>query len=216
MRAKVSKPRPPQSAHRATGASLVAVVGVAASFCGILILHGVRSDVDPMSEVMSHYANGSHGRFMSIVFYAFGATALSLGFRLRTAIDRRGITRVFPGLMVLAGASLILAGVFEVDRPLVPTTIEEIIHSNAAVGAFAMLIVAMLLFSVACRDDDRWWSFRWPSTVLAMLAVVAAVGTQLAGRSSGSGLVQRLLAGAVLTWFALTALRLRSKSFAAS
>ena len=69
---------------------------------------------------MSHYANGSHGPVMSVVFYAFGVSALALGFRLRTAIDRRGVTRLVPVLLGLAGLSLIAAGVFEVDRPLAP------------------------------------------------------------------------------------------------
>ena len=50
----------------------------------------MRSDIDPLHDVMSHYANGSDGPVMSIVFYAFGLSALALGFRLRTAIDRRG------------------------------------------------------------------------------------------------------------------------------
>ena len=174
--------RPARPVHRATGASLVAVICVAVTFCGIMVMHAVRSDVDPLHDVMSHYANGSRGPLMSIVFYAFGLSALALGFRLRTAIDRRGITRAFPVLLSLAGASLIAAGVFEVDRPLAPQTIQEVIHSNSAVAAFVMLIVAMLLFSLACWGDDRWWSVRWVSLGLAVTAALAAVGTQLAGR----------------------------------
>jgi len=202
-------------AHRATGASLVAVICVAVTFCGIMLMHAVRSDVDPLRDVMSHYANGSRGPLMSIVFYAFGLSALALGFRLRTAIDRHGITRAFPVLLWLAGASLIAAGVFEVDRPLAPQTIQEVIHSNSAVAAFVMLIVAMLLFSLACWGDDRWWSVRWLSLGLAVTAAAAAVGTQLAGGSGYSGAVQRVLAGAVLAWFLLTATHVRRRSFSA-
>jgi Protein of unknown function (DUF998) len=120
--------------HRATGASLVAVICVAVTFCGIMVMHAVRSDVDPLHDVMSHYANGSRGVVMSIVFYTFGACALALGFRLRTAIDHPGITRAFPVLLALAGLSLIIAGVFEVDRPLAPQTIQEVLHSNSALA----------------------------------------------------------------------------------
>jgi hypothetical protein len=79
-----------------------------------------------------------------------------------------------------------------------------------------MLVVAMLLFSVACRGDERWWSVRWVSLGLAMLATLAAVGTQLAGSSGYSGAVQRVLAGAVLGWFLLTATHVRRRSFRAS
>ena len=125
------------------------------------------------------------------------------------------MTRAFPVLLALAGLALIAAGVFEVDRPLAPTTIQETIHSNAAVAAFVMLIVAMLLFSLACRGDDRWWSVRWVSLGLAVTASLAAVGTQLAARSTWSGAVQRVLAGAVLAWFLLVAVHVRRKAFRA-
>ena len=96
-------------------------------------------------------------------------------------------------LLVLAGLSLIAAGVFEVDRPLAPQTIQEVVHSNAAVAAFVMLIVAMLLFSLACCGDDRWWSVRWVSMGLAVTAAGAAVATQLAARL---GVLRRRAAGA--------------------
>lgn len=207
---------PPRPEHRATGASLVAVVGVAVAFVGVMVMHAVRSDVDPIREVMSHYANGSRGPVMSVVFYAFGAVALALAIRLRTAIDHHGVRRGFPVLLALAGVALIAAGVFEVDRPLAPQTLQETIHSNAAVAAFVMLIVAMLLFSSACWGDDRWWSVRWLSLGLAVAAALAAVGTQLAGGSTWSGAVQRVLAGAVLAWFLLAAVHVRRTAFRTS
>ena len=196
---------PPPPVRRATGASLVAVIGVAVTFVGIMVLHGVRSDVDPLRDVMSHYANGDRGPLMSVVFYAFGLSALALGVRLGTAIDRRGVTHAVPALMVLAGLGLVVAGVFEVDRPDAPGTLQETIHSNAAVAAFVMLIVAMLLFSLACRDDDRWWSLRWVSTGLALTAAASSVAAQVARSSGSSGAMQRLLAGAVLVWFLVVA-----------
>ena len=90
---------------------------------------------------------------------------------------------------------------------------EETIHSNAAVGAFVMTIVAMLLFAAAIRTDARWWSFRWTAAGLAGFAALAAVGTLFAGDGNGSGAIQRLLAGAVLAWFVLTAMHLRRKAF---
>jgi Protein of unknown function (DUF998) len=207
---------PPRPVHRATGASLVAVLGIAVTFIGIMTMHAVRSDVDPLRDVMSHYANGSRGPAMSIVFYAFGVAALALGFRLRTAIDHHGVTSAFPILLGLAGICLIAAGVFEVDRPLTPQTVQEVIHSNSAVAAFVMLIVAMLLFSLACRGDERWWSVRWMSLGLAVTAAVSAIGTQVLVGSSVSGAVQRLLAGAVLLWFLLVTVHVRRRSFGAA
>ena len=71
----------------------------------------------------------------------------------------------------------------------------------------------MLLFSLACRRDARWESVHWLSLALAVTAALAAAGTQVLGGTSVSGAVQRVLAGAVLAWFLLTALHVRRKSF---
>ncbi len=102
---------------------------------------------------------------------------------------------------------------FEIDRPGIPQTIEETIHSNAAVAAFGMLIVAMLLFSLACWGDERWWSVRWASLELAVTGAAAAVATQFSYGTGFSGAVQRMLAGTVLAWVLLTAIHTRRTSF---
>ena len=203
-------------AHRATGASLIALVLVLLCFGAVMLLHALRGEIDPLRQVMSEYANGSHGVIMTVVFYAFGLSSLALAFRLRRAIDLEGITRLFPALLAVAGLCLIASGVFEVERPLVPDSLEEVIHSNASVVAFVLLITSMLLFSYACRSDGRWWSFRWTSTAVALSAAVAAMATPLTAGSGWSGLVQRLLSLTVLVWFLLTALRVRGKRFSST
>jgi hypothetical protein len=199
--------------HRPTGASLISIVLALLCFGGVMLLHVVRGDIEPIRQVMSEYANGSHGRVMTIVFYAFGLCSLALAFRLRRAIKLRGITRPFPVFLLVAGIGLIASGVFEVERPLVPDTLEEIIHSNASVTAFVLLVASMLLFSYACRTDARWWPFRWTSTTLAVAATAAAMATPLSAGTGWSGAVQRLLGLTVLLWLLLTALHVRSKAF---
>jgi len=214
-------PRIPEAAgpsvHRATGASLVAVALVLVAFGAVLLLHVVRGgDVDPLRQVMSEYANGSHGPAMTLTFYALGVSALALGLRLRGAIIRTGVTRLFPWLLALAGVCLIASGVFEVERALVPDTLEEVIHSDASIAAFVLMVTAMLLFSLACRGDDRWWNYRWISLALAVAATAAAAATPLSGGTGWSGAVQRLLGGTVLVWLLFTALHVRGKAFAAA
>ena len=55
---------------------------------GILFLHLVRRDLNPLHDVMSHYANGPDGPLMSIVFHAFGVSAIAMGVRrARASID---------------------------------------------------------------------------------------------------------------------------------
>ena len=203
----------PTREHRATGASLAAIILVSLAFGAVMLLHVLRGEIDPMRRVMSEYANGSHGPIMTVVFYAFGLSSLAMAVRLRRAFESRAVSRLISVLLALAGLGLIASGVFEVERPLVPDTVEEMIHSNATVVAFTLLIAAMLLFSAASRNDARWWTFRWTSTAIAVAAAVAAMATPLTAESGWSGAVQRLLGGTVLLWFLLTAVRVRGKAF---
>ena len=207
------RPRSDRPPHKPTGASLIVLICLGVTAGGIVVLHFVRRDLNPLHDVMSHYANGPDGPLMSIVFYAFGVSAVAMGVRLRSGIDRRGVTRPVPWLLVLAGSSLLVAGVFEVDRPTDPETSGEVIHSNTAVAAFLLLVGAMVLFAIACRHDERWSSMRWSSLGLAVIAAGAAMATQF-GRGTGTaGGMQRLLAGAVLVWLVLVALHVRRASF---
>jgi hypothetical membrane protein len=202
--------------HRPTGASLAAIILAALCFGAVMLLHIVRGEIDPLRRVMSEYANGSHGPIMTVVFYAFGLTSLALAVRLLRAFEHRRTARLISLLLGLAGVSLIASGVFEVERPLIPDTLEEVIHSYASISAFVVLVSAMLLLSHETRRDPRWWTFRWPSTALAIGAAAAAAATPLTTQTNWSGGVQRVLGLTVLLWFLLTALHVRGRVFRAS
>jgi hypothetical protein len=203
----------PPVPYRPTGASLAGLILALVSFGSVMLLHAIRGEIDPIRRVMSEYANGSHGLIMTIVFYSFGLASLAMAVRLRRAITRAGITRPFPLLLALAGVGLIASGVFEVERPLVPDTVEEVIHSNASVVAFMLLITSMFLFSLACRTDPRWSNFRWTSVALTFAGAAAAMATPFSAGTGWSGAVQRILGLSVLLWLTLTALHVRSKAF---
>lgn len=202
--------------HRATGASLIALILALVSFGAVMLLHALRGDIDPVRQVMSEYANGSHGQIMTVVFYACGVSSVALGFRLRRAFDVQWAARLIPWLLALAGAGLVLAGIFEVERPSVPDTVEEVVHSNASVAAFVLLITAMFLLAFVCRTDPRWRSYRWTSTALAVAAAVAATATPFSAQTGWSGAVQRTLGLAATVWLLLTALHVRGKAFRSS
>jgi hypothetical membrane protein len=202
--------------HRPTGASLAAIILAALCFGAVMLLHIVRGEIDPLRRVMSEYANGSHGPIMTVVFYAFGLTSLALAVRLLRAFEHRRTARLISLLLGLAGVSLIASGVFEVERPLIPDSLEEVIHSYASISAFVVLVSAMLLLSHETRRDPRWWTFRWPSTALAIGAAAAAAATPLTTQTNWSGGVQRVLGLTVLLWFLLTALHVRGRVFRAS
>jgi di/tricarboxylate transporter len=189
--------------------SLAAIILVVGSLGAVIALHVVRGDLDPVRRVMSEYANGPAGLVMTAAFYALGLAVLALALRVRSAIVRTRVTRLVPVLLALSGAGFLLAGAFEVEPRLRPDTLREQIHSDAAISAFVLLIVAMLLFSLACREDPRWESFRRTSMSLTLVAVVAAAGSPIADRTPWPGLNQRALGLAVVGWLLLTALRIR-------
>ena len=128
----------PNGTDRSTGVSLAAVVLVSVCFGAMVMLHAMRTDLDPVRQVMSEYANGRFGIVMTAAFYAFGLTCMALALRLGRAMARRRLAVVVRVLLGLGGLGLILAGVFEVERPAVPDTIEEILHSDATLAAFTL------------------------------------------------------------------------------
>ena len=194
---------------RATGLSLAAIVLVLACFGAMVVLHITRTDLDPARQVMSEYANGRFGWFMTIVFYAMGLACVVVAVRLGRAIERRPLSVAVRTLLGLGGLGLILAGVFEVERPAVPDTVEEVIHSDATLTAFTLIITAMLLFAILCRWDPRWRDFRATAMALAIIAAAAGAFSPFAGLTTFSGLAQRVLGLTVVTWLLLCALHIR-------
>jgi hypothetical membrane protein len=195
------------------GTSLTAVILAVAAFGAVVVLHIVRTDLDPVSHVLSEYANGGHGVIMTAVFYGTGLASVALGWRLRSALDWHGATVAAPALLLLAGVSLIAGGVFEVGLPEAPESMAEAIHSYASIGAFVLLVTAMLLLAWACTYDARWRTYRPVATVLAATAAIAAAISPLADRTPWPGVAQRTLGGTVLLWTLLTALRVRANAF---
>jgi hypothetical protein len=199
----------PKGTGRSTGLSLAAILLVTACFAAMVMLHAVRTDLDPVRQVMSEYANGRFGWFMTAAFYAIGLASLVLALRLGRAIVRRAMSVVVRVLLGLGGVGLILAGIFEVERPAVPDTIEEVIHSDATLTAFTLIIAAMLLFAVLCRWDPKWHDFRAAATMLAIVAALAGAFSPFAGQTTWSGLAQRVLGATVVAWLLLCAWHIR-------
>lgn len=195
------------------GASLIAVMSAIACVGGVVVVHAVRPDLDPMRHVLSEYANGSLGVVMTAVFYAAGVACVALGLRLRTALVWHGVAAAVPWLLVLAGVGMTVSGVFEVGLPADPESLAESVHSVGSIGAFVSLLAAMVLFATACGGDPDWRSFRPAAVVLAVVAVAAALASPLADRTPWTGAAQRLLAATVVSWLLLTALRIRSNAF---
>jgi hypothetical protein len=201
-----AKPSRPQ---RVTGLSLVAIISLAFAFVAVVGLHLLRTDLSPVQEVMSGYANGRPGNLMTLAFYALGVGSIAVGFRLRNSTTRTWVPRMVSGAVVLAGAGLIFAGIFEVERPGIPDTVEESVHSYGALVGFVLIVAAMVLFVFVCATDARWRQLLVPCLILAVLAVGAAAFSPVAPSTTFAGVAQRLLAIVVFGWVFLLAAWMR-------
>jgi hypothetical protein len=187
----------------------MAIVLLSVAFVAVLALHVVRSDLDPVREVMSGYANGRWGGLMTFAFYALGIGSVALAIRLTRSTTRTWAPITVSLLLGLAGIGLCLAGIFEVERPGIPDTLEETLHSNGAIAGFVMIVAAMVVFPYVCYSDARWRRLFVPSLVLAFLAVVAAAFSPIAPTTSVAGLAQRVLGAVVFGWVLLVAIWMR-------
>lgn len=175
----------------------------------MLALHFVQPDLDPVREVMSGYANGPFGNLMTFAFYALGIGTIVLALRLQRSTDQSWAPITISVALGFGGLALILSGIFEVERPGVPDTFSETIHSDGAIAGFVLIVIAMVLFPyVLCYRDERWRSFLVPSLSLAIIAV-AAIFSPIAPSTTIAGLAQRALAVVVFGWVLLVAVWLR-------
>jgi uncharacterized protein DUF998 len=195
--------------HPAERSAAVAIGFVFVGLACVAALHVMRTDVDPVRQVLSEYANGRWGELMSVAFYALGAACLAVAFGLRATMTLRGALRSLPPLLALAGCGLIISGVFEVERPAVPDTLQESVHSYGSVAAFVLLIAAMVLLWVACRRDPKWRGFAGPALLLGATGTAAGVASPLVDGSPFTGIAQRILAVTVALWLLLAAWQVR-------
>ncbi len=172
------------------------------------MLHVVRSDLSPISDRLSQYANGPYGPIMTASFVTLGAGAVALGLGLAFTGMTTGWSRVVPLATIVAGCGLIVSGLFPTDPAGAPTSTETI-HSLASGSASMALITAAVAWALVAGAHRPPRSIG-PATVLAGAAVgFGAISPFLHG-SKWTGLSQRLLWLTLTVWLLLTAWQLRS------
>jgi hypothetical membrane protein len=176
----------------------------------LIILHILRPDYDPTRRFISEYAVGPYGGLMTSAFYVLGMGSLALVPGLYRGVALPG--RSLPGLALLAiwSIGVILVGFYPTDLQEGPATQVGVIHNQSATIAFESITVAMILFSIRFRRDDRWQHYARPSLALGVMALIALAAIIYLFFPLGvPGLGQRLFLAAVLSWLFITAVRLR-------
>ena len=204
----LSRPARKQVARPAT----VALVGLAYFVVVIVALHVLRPDHNPIRLVTSYYAVGPYGWLMSSAFVSMSVALLALVRGLYHGVAQPARSRLGLGLLGVWGVGLLIAMTFPLNPEGTPPTLSGIIHRINGPVVFLSLTAGMILVSRRIKYDDRWRPVHRPALILS-LVMLALVMVTLLNNVTGwgvAGLVQRLSLVTTVTWFMLTAMRLRS------
>jgi hypothetical protein len=197
---------------QATWTATVALVAIAYFAAIIAALHVLRPDHNPIQRPTSEYAVGPHGWLMASAFFSMSVASFALVLGLSRGVPPPVRSRLGLGLLGLWGAGVLIAMTFPIDPDGAPQTLSGTIHRVNGPLAFLSLTAGILLVSRRFRHDDTWRPLHRPGLLLSlvMLAMFVATPLSLAAGLGVAGLAQRISLAAAVTWFLLTAGRLRS------
>jgi hypothetical protein len=156
---------------RAEWASNLSILGGVVFVALLIILHLLKSELDPTWVPISYYALGEHSWLMTAAFIAWSLSAFGLLFALLGII--RGLTgKIGLGFLTIAAASPLLAALFPTDALTIPadqTTVPGTIHNVAAVLSDAYPIAAALITWALIRNQPRWAKYRTTLITTALL-----------------------------------------------
>lgn len=190
----------------------LALVGVVYFAVVIIALHFLRSDLNPIRRPTSEYAVGSYGFLMTSAFFSMSLGSFALVIGLYQGVSQPARSRVGLGLLGLWAVGVLIAMIFPIDLEGAPQTISGTIHGINGPLAFLSLTAGAILVSRRFEQDEKWRSFHRTALTLSLIMLAAYIATFLnnATGSGFAGLCQRIFLAAFVTWFFLTAARLRS------
>ena len=204
------------------------IAGPIVFVAGFLAIGATRRDYDPMRHFVSLLSLTSDGWSMAVVFVASGILVVAAAIGLRRVLEPGSGDRWIPLGVGLAGAGLVLAGLFPTDAvqgypPGAPTVMPSsasptgAVHLLAALLIFLFLPIAALVAARRLRAEGRTTAGVGSAACgIVMLVANAVTSAQpgTAGLVPGvAGLLQRasLIAGFVwLAWFSFDRLRRRA------
>lgn len=204
-------PRPWRDSARypVTAFALLAVGTVA-----VVLLHVVSPDVSPANHYISEYGNRTWGWLLSAALILIAAGLLALGALLRDNV-RTGTLRAQAGprLLQTSGVMLVVAAFFSTDRlggEVEIATLAGKVHGVMAIGAFCLLVLAMIMLSPRV-SDERELLGRSSALALPLALIAPAIAAAaFAVMPDADGLRQRVFLAIVFGWLLATAFQVRS------
>lgn len=168
----------------------------------IVLLHGLRPELNPFERAISDYVMGPYGSVMTVTFFNQGLGSVALAAALmRVAPNHR---RILIGslLFVVAAIGAVIAGVFPAD-PASPysRTIAGTIHMVAGLVRFLALAIALPMLSAALGEHSRFSMVKKTLTFLGVLfAITFLVSIVFLANIDLFGLGQRTFIAILIIW----------------
>ncbi|MFZ0312194.1 MAG: DUF998 domain-containing protein [Candidatus Korobacteraceae bacterium] len=195
-----------RTTQRMATASVIALLYFVSA---VLLLHILRTEINPAQHFLSEYALGRLGLLMTSAFVGFGLGALCLARALYRSTAGESRSKVGLILLAVFGILTLFAALFPTDPRGSPLTTIGILHIVAGLISFLALIPAMLLISARLKNDTHQ-RFPYRSLMgISLVALAAFVAFIVFQGSLNAGLFQRAVVGTCVFWLILTAIRLR-------
>lgn len=192
---------------RALGA--VAASGAAAFLGALVALHVLRSDLSPVADFVSDYANGAYGSLFVATGLLHGVGNLALTAGLLYAVGRTRVGRWGVALLAVSSVGLLVGAAFPTDPPGVPATTVGLIHRTSAYLSFPVELVALALFTRVFADRLAWRTHARLTRLTCLLAGAALIWLVVVLSIGGPpGVAERGALAAFLVWELGTGLRL--------
>jgi hypothetical protein len=192
--------------------AIVAIAGIAYFATIIIALHFLRPDLNPLSQPTSEYAVGSYGFLMTSAFLSMSLASFALVIGLYQGVPERARSRIGLLLLGIWGVGVLIAMIFPIDVEGAPQTLSGTIHGINGRLAFLSLTAGAILVSRRFKQDEKWRPFHSTALILSLVMLAAFIATflNIATGTGFAGLCQRVFLAAFVTWFFLTATRLRA------
>lgn len=203
-------PRQRREAYYPTAALLLLATGAGA----VVLLHVLSPDVSPASHYVSEYGNRTWGWLLSVALILIAAGLVALGAVLGDDFRARSTrARLTPRLLQVSGAMLVVAALFSTDRlggEVEAATLAGTVHGVMSIGAFCLLVLAMVLLSPRLNDEDELLGRSSALALPVALAAPAIAAVVFAIMPEADGLRQRMFLAIVFGWLLATAYHVHS------
>lgn len=154
----------------------ISCVGLAVIF--LAALHVLSPEYSPAWRMVSEYANGRYPWVLSLMFAAYGLSALALAYAIRRQMRTRS-SKAGLVLLVLAGIGAASASIFDLNQAL--------LHDLAGLLGIACLPPAAVLITRALVKSEPWFKARqalrwtaqltWITVVLFVVSFIVMVAS---------------------------------------